>query len=50
MACMEKHKSLGRLISDEKYYAPPDVDASLLDLANDLCKIEKGHLHETHKW
>jgi hypothetical protein len=32
IACMEKYKNLGRLIVDEAYYIPPNVDVDDYDL------------------
>jgi hypothetical protein len=40
LACMEKYKT--RLITDEKYYEPPQIDLTKYNLANDIHDIEKG--------
>jgi hypothetical protein len=49
LACMEKYKNLGRLIVDEAYYKPLEVDDSLYDMKNDPYEINKGRLREAHK-
>jgi hypothetical protein len=49
IACMEKYKNLGRLIVDEVYYVPPDVDINNFDLRNDPHEINKGRLKEAYK-
>jgi hypothetical protein len=49
IARMEKYKNHGRLIIDEKYYIPPDVDVNLHDVTNDPYDIEKGRPMEAHK-
>jgi hypothetical protein len=49
IACLEKYKNLGRLINDEAYYVPPQVDLADFDLANDTNDIEKTRLREAHK-
>jgi hypothetical protein len=41
--CIEKYKSLGRLIIDEAYHQPPDSDLTLYDLMNIPHDIEKGN-------
>jgi hypothetical protein len=33
--CLEKYGDLGRLIKDEKYYEPPEVDRSKYPLSDD---------------
>jgi len=41
IAFMEKYKNLGRLIVDEKYYAPPAVDINDYNLQSDPHDMEK---------
>lgn len=43
---MEKYKNLGRLIVDEKYYAPPAVDINDYNLQSDPHDIH--HQFSTH--
>ena len=49
VACMERYKNLGRLITDEEYYVPAVVDTALYDLSNDPYEVERGRLREAHK-
>jgi hypothetical protein len=49
IACMEKYKNLGRLIVDEKYYAPPAVDIDNYNLQSDPHDIEKTPTSEEIK-
>lgn len=49
VACMERYKNLGRLIIDEKYYVPDNVDRTLYDLTNDPHDVEKVRLREAYK-
>jgi hypothetical protein len=44
VACLEKFGNLGRMIQDEGYYEPRDVDQSVYDLVNDPYGIEKSRL------
>jgi hypothetical protein len=49
IACMEKYKNLGRLIVDEVYYIPPNVDVDDYDLEDDPYEINKARLKEAYK-
>jgi hypothetical protein len=49
IACMERYKNLGRLITDEAYYAPPSIDKALYDLTNDPHEVEKGRLRKAYE-
>jgi hypothetical protein len=35
VACMERYKNLGRLITNEQYFIPPAIDIVLYNLTND---------------
>jgi hypothetical protein len=49
LACMEKYKNLRRLINDEKYYVPPEINPMDYDLTHNVTDIEKGRLRDAHK-
>ncbi len=42
IACLEKYKNLGRIINDEKYYVPPNINPLDYDLTHDMMDIKKG--------
>lgn len=49
LACMDKNKNLGRLINDEKYYVPPEINPMDYDLTHHMMEIEKGQQRNAHK-
>ena len=49
LACHEKYKGLGRVIEDEEYWTPEEVDRSLYPLENDPDNVMKSCLLEAVK-
>ena len=46
-ACLEKYKHLGRIIEEEAYYKPPDIDRNEFDLKDEFDKVRLLEKYKT---